>query len=189
MLGDFQAYYRNRKSLPTENGCLYYRDRLVIPQDLRQQVLSTLHQNHDGIVRMKMLARSVVWWPNIDESIQSLNNNCFACQSTQRVPKEVVTTKWPASCFPFQRVHIDFFYFKSRTFYIFIDSYSKFIEVKMLTKTDAFSLCNSLLSIFRTFGCPEEIVTDNGPPFTSSYFENFAKEWSIILSKSPAYHP
>ena len=80
---------------------------MVIPENLRVKALSSLHENHDGIVRMKMLARSSIWWPNIDKCI----SKCFACQSTQKISKEKVISKWKPSTKPFERVHIDFFLF------------------------------------------------------------------------------
>lgn len=33
----------------------------------------------------------------------------------------------------------------------------------------------------------QEIVSDNGPPFTSFEFEQFSKQFNIILTKSPAH--
>lgn len=184
-----EDWYKFRGSLSTEDNCNYYRDRLVIPETLRGQILETLHENHDGIARLKMLSRSSVWWPKIDRSIEEYVLKCFSCQSTYRVPREQVLTKWPLTNFPFERVHLDLFYFESKTFLIYIDSFSKFIEVKYLIRSDAINLCNRLLSIFKLFGYPKEIVTDNGPPFSSFYFEEFAKKLNIDLRKSPPYHP
>lgn len=167
---------------------MYYRDRLVIPEKYRNRVLDILHENHDGIVRSKMIARSSVWWPKIDQNIEEIVSKCFSCQTTQKVPREHVKTKWPLCEKPFQREHIDFFILLPKH-YIYIDSFSKYIIVKYLPKTDAINLENSLLSIFRIFGYPIEIVTDNGPPFSSIHFEQFAQKLNIVLTKSPAYHP
>ena len=40
---------------------------MVIPSKLREKVLEELHESHPGIVRMKAVASSHVWWPGIDE--------------------------------------------------------------------------------------------------------------------------
>ena len=91
---------------------------------------------------MKILARSSIWWLNIDKCIENFVSKCFACQSTQKIPKEKVISKSKPSTKPLERVHIDFFYFDSETFFIYIDSFSKYIIVKYLAKTDAINLGN-----------------------------------------------
>ena len=39
---------------------------MVIPEKLRDQVMQELHEGHIGMVRMKMLSRAFVWWPELD---------------------------------------------------------------------------------------------------------------------------
>ena len=38
-----------------------------------------LHEGHQGVVKMKALARSYVWWPNIDRDVEQLKEACFEC--------------------------------------------------------------------------------------------------------------
>ena len=59
-------------SLTTSYGCLLYGARVVIPENLRRNILLLLHEGHFGIKRMKQLARTVVYWPNIDSDISKL---------------------------------------------------------------------------------------------------------------------
>ena len=46
-----------------------------------------------------------------------------------------------------------------------------------------------LRTVFARNGLPEQIVSDNGPQFTSSKFENFMKENGITHFRSAPYHP
>ena len=46
-----------------------------------------------------------------------------------------------------------------------------------------------LRQLFATHGIPEQIVTDNGPQFTSADFTNFVKSNGIQHSLSSPYHP
>lgn len=54
-------YYKLRVELSLEEECIYFRNRIVIPEVLKERVLRNLHKNHEGIVRTKMLARGIVW--------------------------------------------------------------------------------------------------------------------------------
>ncbi|GFT05961.1 uncharacterized protein K02A2.6 [Trichonephila clavipes] len=53
-----------------EDGCIMYRQRVCIPRKFRKNVLEELHAGHLGIVKMKAIARSFVYWKNIDNDIE-----------------------------------------------------------------------------------------------------------------------
>ncbi|XP_055701692.1 uncharacterized protein K02A2.6-like [Phlebotomus papatasi] len=186
---DLKPFYRVRNSLSTENEAVFYGNRLVIPCKLRLKVLQILHENHNGIVLMKKQARAFVWWPKIDDSIEAFVSGCEACQKTQNVPREVVTTKWKETQIPFERIHLDFFHFSGKEFLILVDSFSKYIDVFYMSSTSAKAVSDKLENFFKIFGFPTTIVTDNGPPFGSNGFKKFCEERDIALLHSPAYHP
>ncbi|GFX57671.1 uncharacterized protein K02A2.6 [Trichonephila clavipes] len=45
-----------------EDGCIMYGQRVCIPRKFRKNVLEELHAGHLGIVKMKAIARSFVYW-------------------------------------------------------------------------------------------------------------------------------
>ncbi|XP_037514648.1 uncharacterized protein K02A2.6-like [Rhipicephalus sanguineus] len=58
-----------------------------------------------------------------------------------------------------------------------------------MNSTNSEKTVEKLRSVFAAYGLPEEIVTDNGPQFTSACFETFLKRNGIRHTKTPPYHP
>ena len=56
-----KPYFHKRYEITTEDGCLLWGIRVIIPKILHEQVLTELHEGHPGIVRMKSLSRLHVW--------------------------------------------------------------------------------------------------------------------------------
>jgi len=67
-----EGFYRRRESLTIEQGCVLFRERVVIPTMLRAKVLKLLHQGHPGIQRMKSLARNYTYWPGMDHDVEEM---------------------------------------------------------------------------------------------------------------------
>ncbi|XP_060581109.1 uncharacterized protein K02A2.6-like [Ruditapes philippinarum] len=84
-----KGYHTRRNELTIQRGCLMWGIRVVIPEKLRGQVLDLLHCSHSGIVKMKNLARSYVWWPGIDSDIEHMVRQCQGCQMQQKMPVKV----------------------------------------------------------------------------------------------------
>ena len=59
----FRPYHQKQAELTEEAGCLLWGMRVVVPESCRRRVLDELHTGHQGMVRMKSLARTHVWWP------------------------------------------------------------------------------------------------------------------------------
>ena len=60
---------------------------MVIPLKLQEHLLDELHECRPGMCRMKILARSFVRWPVIDQDIKDGVRVCEDCVSAQSIPK------------------------------------------------------------------------------------------------------
>ena len=54
--GALKPYYQCKDQLATDQGCLLWGLRVIIPPTLQAQMLNELHVSHPGIVKMKALA-------------------------------------------------------------------------------------------------------------------------------------
>ena len=186
---ELQSYFNRRLELSVEEGCLLLGTRTIIPQKWQHLILQELHSNHLGIVRMKALARMHVWWPTIDKDIEKVVRHCQICQELQpKAPQaEANPWKWPTQ--PWHRIHIDFANYKNENFLIIVDAHSKWPEVHHMKSTTTEKTMEVLRRVFAQHGVPLELVSDNGPQFTSDDFEKFLKLNDIKHLKSPAFHP
>lgn len=185
-----RPYFNRRNELYIELGCLMWGHRLVIPIKCRERVLKELHETHLGMVKMKSLARSYVWWPGIDEAIEATCRACAVCAAHASAPPHHESRPWAPSEKPWQRLHIDFLGpINNLKFFIIIDSTSKWIEYFKMKNTNAVEVIARLRRLFSQFGLPKQVVSDNGPPFTSEAFKLFLSNNGIEHCTTAPYHP
>ena len=82
--------------------------RVVIPTKRRSQVLQELHSALSGMVRMKALALTHVWWPEIDAEIEQLARKCTACALESKDPAREPLHSWDFPSRQWQSLHFDF---------------------------------------------------------------------------------
>ena len=77
---------------------------------MRTNVLSQLHEAHQGSVHTKQRAHLTVYWPGMDHDIDNMIYACKQCQDhLPSQPKEPIVLKPQPQC-PFQEVAADFCY-------------------------------------------------------------------------------
>lgn len=93
---DLQPFYIRslRDGLSTHNRYILWGSRVVVPAQGWQQLLEDLHTAHPGIVRMKNLARSYLWWPGLDADIEEKVKSCKVCQLQSAAPATAPLHPW-----------------------------------------------------------------------------------------------
>ena len=104
---------------------------------------------------MKVKARSVICWPNMDKEIEQLVNSCIRCQMCARDNPKMKPLEWKSGK-PWERIHVDHAGpFKGKYFLIVVDSYTKWLEVQIVPNMECQTTINVLMKIFATFGLLE----------------------------------
>lgn len=186
---EIKKYFNCRHNLSVSGDCIIFGNRVVIPSSLQMHVLQKLHYGHSGITRTQLLARSYIWWSGMDESIREYISRCDICRKTQNSTPNEFRSPWPSPTGPWQRIHLDFFYFKGTQFLILADSYTKWIECVRVPTTKFGSVSCCLNDFFSRFSYPKMICTDNGPPFSSEEFGRYCSQKNIKLIRTPSYNP
>ena len=101
------SFLTRHNELSVVDGCLVWGRRVVIPQVFRQQLPKELHFNHIGMSHMKALARSYLWWPQLDKEIEQMTKNCVQCKVTAPNPPAASAHHWLVPQNAWERIHVD----------------------------------------------------------------------------------
>ncbi|XP_064471999.1 uncharacterized protein K02A2.6-like [Ornithodoros turicata] len=134
---EFQPFEVRKEDLSVDCGCLLWNGRIVVPGALQNQVKDLLHEDHIGFSRIKMLARTLVWWPKIDRDLEDITRNCSVCQSMQNVQPAAPLQPWAYPARKWERVHMDFAEAEGSHLLIIVDAHSKWVEVGVMPSTNA----------------------------------------------------
>lgn len=164
------------------DGALLRGSLLIVPRSLRQRVIDLAHRGHMGIVKTKQLIRQKVWFPGIDKMVEHTIKSCASCQAISKSSTRDPICPTPLPNNAWEHLVIDFAgpYPDGKYVLILIDEYSRFPIVKIIPSLNCHTVTKELRTIFTTFGLPLRLKSDNGAPFNSHEFVNFAKELSFI---------
>jgi len=184
---ELAPYVKIKDEISLLQGCLMWRNRVIIPPSLRPQVLTMLHANHPGEIANKSLARVVLWFPGIESDIQMLVRKCRPCQLNANKPNQFIRSNWSTPDRKWQRLHCDHFFFEGKIFLIMVDALTKYVECELVKSVNSQDTIETCYAIFSRHGFPEMLVSDNATSYTSNEFKDFLKINNIEQVTSPAY--
>ena len=181
------VYWVMRDEIHCEDDLLFAGERLIVPNAMRGEMLSRLHEGHLGTEKCRARARDIMYWPNISTDIEETVARCATCATYRKrnnkqpmIPHEIPDR-------PGAKVGADIFSFKNQEYLVVVDYYSKFPEVEQLTCKPANGVITALRQIFSRNGIPEILFCDN-MPFASHVMASFAEEMGFhIITSSPRY--
>ena len=185
--GMLQCYWPYQASITELNGLLMYDSRIIIPSSFRLDILDKIHEGHQGISKCRDRAKQSVWWPGLSKQIGDLISQCrVCCQNTRNHLEPLVPSELPQR--PWQKVGTDLFEYKQNKYLLFVDFYSRYIEIAKLNKTQSLYIVKQMKSIFARHGIPECVVSDNGPQYSAQEFAKFSMDYGFVhVTSSPGH--
>ena len=189
-------YHRKSDSFGSMADQLYCLDgvpikekKILIPRQLRAEVLEALHTAHQGVNEMMANARQRLFWPGLDASIRQTRAQCRKCNII--APSQPRGPLMPPSNpeFPFQKTVTDLFDLHGKTYMVYADRYTGWMEVTSLSSWKTTAVYEALRNWFCTYGVPEKISSDGGPPFDSQGYKSFLEDWGVKKRISSAHYP
>lgn len=175
--------------------------RLYVPYACRADVISYYHDDplagHPGCDETLRTVREHYFWPRMREDIHLAVGSCATCslvKASKPIAKGANRPREPFA--PWDTVAIDLMgpyprtQRKKRFVLVVTDVMSRWVE--------AFAVLNSELKtiapiieneVFRRWGYPRVVLTDNGPQFRGTAWQEKCKAWGVLAYTTPAYHP
>ena len=111
-------------------------------------------------------------------------STCEACREYERSQTKETLKSHQTPDRPWQYVAADLFELEGKSYLVTSDYFSDFFELDHLRSTASLSVIRKLKAHFTRNGIPEQLVTDNGPQFSS----RFSKEWDFDHRTSSPRH-
>jgi hypothetical protein len=129
-----------------------------------------------------------MFWIGMSAEIEDKVGRCPTCAECRNantseplIPHEMPDRPWA-------KIGADMCHYKGQEYLVLVDYYSKFPEVIWLSNLKAHTVITAMKSVFARFGSPEQLISDNGPPFSSAEFAKFVKFWEINhITSSPGF--
>ena len=169
-------------------GTVYQGPRIVIPSCLHEEYLQRLHQGHLSVTKVQQNARQHLYCPGLDADIADYTRRCQKCICRSQPPKEPLQAhEVPQE--PWERITMDYFYMNGRLYILICDYFSKFPFLFQVKITSFANLKDHLEQLFSVEGIPDEIMSDNGPPFNgkecSSYLTGLGIRHTTLSPNYP----
>ena len=186
---ELHPYFDVRDELTAQDGVLFKGLRCLIPSSLRPKIRECLHGAHTGIESCLRRAREIVYWPGMPAEIKDFISKCEVCASYKKEqPKEpLISHKIPSR--PWETVGFDIFHFDNRDYLCTVDYYSSYFEIDPLKDKTASEVIHTLKRHFSRHGIPSKLMSDNGPPFNSYEFQQFASNYDMVHVTSSPHYP
>ncbi|KAJ1138252.1 hypothetical protein NDU88_004643 [Pleurodeles waltl] len=186
-----QVAWKMRDELSVgSDGLLLRHQKLVIRRCLWDRVIELAHQGHQRAAKAKAVLWSMVWFPGMDSLVDDRVRRCHSCAITaiEQPITPVITEE--ASTRLWSKVCMDFGSFPDGwLMLVLLDSHLRFPVVELVVSTVFENVKPMLVKTFALFGLPEELRTDNGPPFQGQDFKDYLDRLAVCHHRITPHWP
>ena len=167
-------YYSVHDELSVQDGVIFKGQRCIIPPTLRHKIREKIHASHIGLQACLRRAREVVYWPGMNKDLTDYISQCETCASYQmaQAKEPLISHELPSR--PWEKIASDIFTYEEQDYLCTVNYFSDYFEIDKLHKKTGKSIIGRLKNLFTTHGIPDKLMSDNGPPFDSGEFVDFA---------------
>lgn len=185
---EVKPFFSFRDELLLENDIIMKGNRAVVPDSLQSEYLRVLHAGHPGTEATKKRARESVFWPSVNQDIETVTSTCRVCTSLKPHQQKEPLKLHTVPDLPWSIVATDIFEWKSHHYLVLVDSYSGWFEIDQLNSLTSKTVIQKLKRHFSVHGIPLELYSDNGTQYTSQALQEFAEAWDFrLVTSSPEY--
>ena len=114
---------------------------------------------------------------------------CHFCQANRRTQRKEPLRSTPLPERLWQKIATDICEYNGKQYLVISDYYSRYLEILHSPTTTAEQIVRLMKATCARFGIPEQIVSNNGPQYTSEVWKDFCRRFDIRHTTSSPYHP
>jgi hypothetical protein len=187
---------------------LYFEDEqgsmvLAVPPQYRHAIIETMHDSkfagHMGVAKTVQRIKRFYHWETIEQDVKRHIKGCEICHRAKPAARVVTTAKAVKFEDVFSTLAIDIVgplplaSLLDNTYRYILTvqcCLSKFLFAIPLPVTNAQIICQTLFRhVFAIAGIPRQLISDNGPQFTSKEFRDFLDTLGIEIIYTSVYTP
>ena len=172
-------FWNYKDELSVNEEIIMKSERIIVPTALREEMINRIHSGHMGIEKCKSRARDVLFWPNMNKDIEVKVANCKVCQEHQLANARELMIPRETPELPWQSFATDLFSLENMDFVLVVDYYSRYFEIERLRNTKTSTVIKKIKAIFARHGVPQEVISDNGPQYSTEEFSHFSEKWGF----------
>ena len=148
---DLHEFWPHKEMLSIKSGLITCGTRIIVPREMRPEMLQYIHKGHQGKEHCLLRARNTVFWPKMTPDVQRLIEKCMICHEYGKSQLLRGTTQ-ELSPYPWHTLATDLFYWKRMDFLIVTDVFFKYILVRKLPNSTSVAMCIELSMIVIELG-------------------------------------